>query len=519
MMMTGPINIQPVKTQAVAKAVKFPAAVGGLNKRDGKADMPVTDANILDNVIPRPNYVELRRGYESYATGMTGEVRTFMDWAGPAGVSKAFAVNAGSIYDISTPGPVGVADVTMLNSSDFQFINFATAGGNFLFATSGADAPLNYNGTVWATTPAITGVTAAGLIFPTKWKNRIWLVEKNTTDAWYLPVNSIGGAATKLPLGPQFKMGGYLVAIGTFSGDTGNGPDDFISFISSRGEIAVYQGTDPSSTTTFSIVGTYTVAPPVSGHRMLLNVGGDLAIITIEGVVSMKLAMGTERSVQGTQAAITNKIQDLFNQYARDYKNNYGWQGQIYPKGSYVLFNVPFSTTQYVQLVMNTDTGSWCRFINQNSVCWGLFNDDLYFGGTNGVVYKADSSRQDNGALITFDYQSAWSDFGAKGLVKLFQEGVSLITTNGSPSVLQAMNVDFVDQEPAGTLNPTAMGDSLWGSAQWGIGTWGGDTSLYEWFSIGNIGTWGAIRIKGIGNGVSLQINAFTITLEGGAFH
>jgi hypothetical protein len=46
----------------------FPAAVGGLNRRDGKAQMPVEDANILTNVIPYPTYCAVRNGYGEYAS-------------------------------------------------------------------------------------------------------------------------------------------------------------------------------------------------------------------------------------------------------------------------------------------------------------------------------------------------------------------------------------------------------------------------------------------------------------------
>jgi hypothetical protein len=215
MMMSGPIGIQPQNDVQVAVPKNFPAAVGGLNRRDGLADMSDIDALILDNVIPRPNWVELRNGYTSFATGMPESVRSLMEWAGPS-TRKLFAVSDDSFYDISTGGAVGAPDVTGLNSSDWQWINFSTSGGNFLFAVSGSDDPQNYNGTAWATTPAITGVTAADLIYVAQWKSRLWFVEKNSKRAWYLPVNSIGGAATQLDLGPQFKMGGYLVGIGIF---------------------------------------------------------------------------------------------------------------------------------------------------------------------------------------------------------------------------------------------------------------------------------------------------------------
>jgi len=504
-------------TGQVITGFNYPAAVGGLNRRDAKAAMPIEDANILDNLIPRPNWVELRRGHESYATGMTGQIRTLMEWAGPSS-RKFFAVNGGNIYDITNSGAVGAADVSGLNTSDWQHINMATSGGNFLLAVSGSDSPRNYNGTAWATTPAITGsgLTASDLIDLTLWKSRVILVERNTKNAWYLPVNSIGGSASKIDLGPQFKRGGYLLTVNTFSYDAGNGPDDYLAFISDLGEVAVYQGTDPSTAQTFSLVGKFELGTPI-GRRCTKKVGGDLAVITVDGVVSLIKMMQLDRSA-AQRAAITNKIQQLFNEYARDYRANFGWQCEVYPKASLALFNVPFSTTQQVQLVMNTDTGSWCRFTGWNGTCLGLYNDELYFGGNNGVVYKADSTLQDNGGIIPFDYQGAYTNFGIKGRFKIFQLIKSLIVSSGSPSLLQAMNTDFADVEPTGTLSPSAPQSSVWGTAQWGTGVWSGDNAFFQPASVGAIGEYGAVRIKGAANGISLQFNAFTVDFTAGGF-
>lgn len=512
----GTVGLTGEDPAGSAKQFKMPAAVGGLNKRDSLADMPETDANILINMFPRPNYVELRRGYESYATGIAGAVETLMEWGGPAS-KKFFAAASTVIYDITSSG-VASSSLTGQTNARWQYVNFTTSGGNFLLCVNGSDSPVNYNGSSWSTSPAITGsgLTASNLIGVTAWKSRLWFVEKNTTNAWYLPVNSIGGAASKLDLGSQFEMGGYLEAIGTASGNAGDGVDEYLVFMSSVGEIVVYQGTDPSQASTFSRVARFVVGAPI-GRRCMINVAGDLAIITLDGVISLIKAMGLDRSAI-QQAAITNKIQNLFNQYAYDYSSNFGWQGQIYPRGSCVLFNVPFSSTQYVQLVMNTNTGSWCQYENMNGSCWGMYNDDIYFG-VDGIVYKADTTRQDNGGNISFDYQSAWSDYGSSGNVKLFQEGVSLINSNGSPALLQAFNVDFETTDPTGTLNPTAPPTSTWDSGLWDSAKWGGTNAFYQWFSIGAIGTWGAIRIKGAASGISLQINAYTITADIGGAH
>lgn len=490
------------------QTLTFPAAVGGLNKRDGKADMPITDANILTNIIPYPTSCKVRGGYESYATGMSGSIETLMEWAGNSS-RKFFAANGEYVYNISSSGAVGAADISGLTNARWQYVNFATSGGNFLVMVNGADAPRNYDGTTWATTPAITGPTAADLIHIWVWKSRLWFVEKNSRSAWYLPVNSIGGAATELDLGGQFQRGGYLMAGGRFSYDAGSGPDDYLVFISDQGEVLVYQGTDPSSSTTFSLVGRFIVGSPI-GRRCMLQVGGDLAIITVDGIVSLIKSMPVDRSAIQA-AAITNKIQDLFNEYARDYRSNFGWQGQIYPLNSYVLFNIPFSSTEYRQLVMNTETGSWCEFQNQNSVCWGMYNDRIYFGGTDGIVYVADSGAQDNGGIINFDYQGAFNNFGAKSRKKFFHLIRSLILSNGSPVILQTMNVDFSNVEPTGTLNPVAPASSTWDTAEWDDGMWGGQNSSYQWASVGQIGAWGTPRIKGALNGVTLEFNSFEI--------
>lgn len=511
-----------IQTQALGadpggptKGYRFPAAVGGLNRRDAKAAMPETDANILINIEPKPNYCQVRRGYESYATGMSGSIESLLEWAGPSS-RKFFAANGGNIYDISSAGAVGAADLTGQTNNRWNGVNFTTSGGHFLIMFNGDDAPQNYNGTAWATTPAITGsgLTASNLVYPFSWKSRLFIVEKNSTNVWYLPVNSIGGTATKIDFGPQLQKGGNIVAGGSVSGDAGDGVDDFLSVVSDQGEVLIYQGTDPSSANTFQRKGRYIFGAPI-GRRCLLNVAGDLALISIDGVVSVLQGMQLERSALKSRA-ITNKIQDLFNEYARDYRDNFGWQGQIYPRNSAVYFNIPISSTEYRQLVMNTETGSWSEFQNMNGSCFGLYNDDIYFGGTDGVVYKADSTLQDNGGIINFDYQSAFSNFKNPGHQKLFQLMRPLLVTNGAPAILLGMNVEFSDADPTGTLAPTTPGSSLWGSALWGEGLWGGPTTFFDWYSVGQIGEWGAVRMKGALNGISLQINAFTIEGEGG---
>lgn len=494
-----------------ARGFSVPPSVGGLNARDELANMDERDALILENFFPEPSYLVLRKGYAVHATGMTGTIESLMEWHGP-GNRKLKAAVGSAIYDVSSAGAVGVAEVTGLANARFQTVNFTTPGGTFLMICNGADSMRSYDGTTWAT-PAITVATSSTFIYPVSFKNRLWFVQKDTTVAWYLPTNSIAGAATSFDLGPLFKLGGKLVAIGTMSQDAGDGPDDYLCFVSSRGEIIIYQGTDPSSATTWAIVGSYRVGLPI-GQRPLIDVGGDLAIISTDGVISIVKMMQLDRSVAET-AAITSKIQNIFNVLTQTYGGNFGWQGIVYPKSTAVYFNVPMSATRYVQYVMNTITGSWCSYTNMNGACWGLLGDDLYFGGTDGIVYKADTGYFDNNGPITANLKTAWNYFKSKGQNKFFTLYRPVLQTNGAPSITMAMNTDFNDIAPTGPITIGGVGNSLWNSAIWSAGTWGGDQTLSViWETPQAVGYCGSIRLRAISLGQNLIINSFDVQAQ-----
>lgn len=521
-MMLLPDSSIPLRNNAgmasTAKGFSVPPSVGGLNARDELANMDERDALILDNLFAEPTYLTIRRGHVEHATGLPeADVKTIMSWEGPSS-RKMFAATNGAIYDVTDAGAVGSADVSSLNANDWQFINFATSGGNFLLAVNGSDDPLNYSGSAWSTSPAITasGLTASNLINITAHKERVWLIEKNTLNAWYLPSSSIGGTAVKYPLGSVFKLGGSLKAVGTMSQDAGDGADDFLCFLTDRGELAIYQGTDPSSANTWGIVGRYRVGVPI-GNRCMLDVGGDLAITTTDGILSVVKMMQLDRSAS-ENASITNKIQNLFSAAVRDYSSLFGWQGITYPRGNWALFNIPQSGTRSQQYVMNTITGAWCRFLDFNAICWGLLGDDIYFGKGDGVIYKADTGYSDNGGPITASLQTAWNYFKSRGQNKFFTMARPIIGTNGTPSVFMEMNVDFQDVDPTSSLEISGSDTGQWGSLVWGEWVWSGDSTYTDlWQSPGVIGYCGSMRMSIQVEGQTFVLNSFDVqALVGG---
>ncbi len=136
----------PAPQRRTAVTASVPAPLGGWNARDSLAEMNPMDAVTLENWFPTPSDVTLRKGYTKHSTGISGQVDTVMNYAGSTG-QKLFAAAGSRIYNVDTSTATEV--VTGLNSDRFQYVNFATAGGQFLVACNGVDPVQIYNGTYW----------------------------------------------------------------------------------------------------------------------------------------------------------------------------------------------------------------------------------------------------------------------------------------------------------------------------------------------------------------------------------
>lgn len=526
----------------VAQGASIPPPIEGWDASTPLAAMPPSRAVKLENWFPQLSWVELRKGFITYATtGQTDPIETVASYQGAAS-DGLFAAANDTIYDVTGGGP-GSASKTGMTNARFQFCNFAGTGGNFLYMVNGADTPTYFDGVSW-TDAVITGsgISATDFITVTPHKGRLWFSINESSDAAYLAADAVAGTATKFPVGGNWSMGGFLMAIGSWSLDGGNGPDDYIAFFSSRGQVSVYTGTNPASD--FSLVGTYYIGAPI-GRRCLTKVGADLAVICIDGVVPLSKALIFERAAV-TKVSLTERIQRVMNQSARDYKDNFGWQLISYPRGVRAILNVPVvENQQQEQYVMNTLSGAWCRFTGMNANCWELFNDDIYFGGNDGVVLKADQGSLDRNAAIVADMETAFNYFKSRGMQKRFTMVRPLLTTDQQVQPGLAFNVDFKEDAPIVTPPTVATIGSLWDVADWDQSLWaGGIISSTVWNSVTGIGYCASVRMvvnlssSSVLSGavwgearwgfntwfiespatVTLQVNGFDVLYEKGAF-
>lgn len=503
------------------KTVSVPAPVGGLNARDSLAEMPPTDAVKMDNWDANTTNISLRLGAQNQATGLPGWVETLMAYNSPSGVNKLFAASGGNIYDVTSAGAVGGALVTGNSSNRWNYTTIGTPGGYFLLAVNGTDYAQVYNGSTWQQVTAvssplsITGVATNTLSYVCQWKQRMYMIQNNTLGFWYLGVSSIGGAANYFDISAQFKLGGYLVAIAPWSAGSASSPQDYIAFISSQGEIVVYQGFDPTLVGLFSLAARFRVGTPV-GSRPVTQIGDDIGIVSTDGLFLLREAMSTNQS--DPRSAMSYKIEQTLNQDAGTYGTNFGWQVICWPTGSKIIVNVPVSTNslQY-QYVYNTISRAWSRYTGWNAACFEVFQGNIYYGGKN-IVAQCFTSNSDFGVAITGDVKPAFSYFKSPGQNKQWTLARPVFGADDAFSTAYTLNYNFSDNAPSYQLSySSSTTKPIWNSAVWNTSSWtAGLQTFTRFYAVSGIGYNASLRIQATSSKANLALYSIDYVMKPG---
>lgn len=504
---------RPLRRGQKSRTVSVSSPVKGWNARDPIAEMDPAFAIQLDNWFCTPFDVTVRQGSSNWSTGMPSSVDTIASYSPPSGNLILFAASGANIYNVTNPGVVGAPVVTGKNSSQWQFENFGTPGGNFLYMVNGVDAPIMFDGTTWSV-PAITGVTPQNLINVSAAKARLWFIEKNTLKAWYLPVLSIAGAASAIDFSGLVDLGGYLVSMQSWTLDAGYGMDDYVAFVTSEGQVLIYKGTDPSSASTWALIGIYTLGSPI-GRRCMQKYAGDVILISRDGLAPLSKSLMSSRV--NSKETLTDNIQHVVSNYVTSYAANFGWECCLFPDENMLILNVPSDSTHSYQLVMNTISGAWSRFTDWNARTIQLHGDKIFFGTSDGRVLQAWSTFSDNGVAISFEAQQAFNYFGRHTQIKHLKMLRPILSTDGSPALLLGVNTDYDTSSPSGTpsFSPTAI--ALWDVATWDDYAWGGDLQIKkDWQTASALGFCMAAHLKGSTQDIRLRWSATDYLIEDG---
>jgi len=507
---------RPLRRNAKAATASVPAPIGGWNARDALSEMDEKDAVTLENFWPLPSDVMLRKGHSQFATGLGSQVQSLMGYnSGTA--SKLFAAAGTSFYDVSAGGAVGAASVTGLTNAWWESVNVSTAGGNFMLCVNGSDKLRGYTGSAWYAdgdgTHDITGVDTATCIQINLFKYRIWLIQKDTLKAWYLPTSAIAGAAAVVDLQAVARKGGYLMAMGNWTVDAGAGVDDHAVFITSEGEIIVYKGSDPASANTWALVGVWDMGAPI-GRRCMMKFAGDLLVMTQDGLLPLSGALQSSRV--NPRVALTDKIQFAVSEAATNYGATQGWELEYYAKANMLILNVPVSVDAQEQYVMNTITKSWANFTGWNANCWTMFNDEPYFG-SDGFVGKAWDTYADNGSNINGTASQAYNYFGATGMLKQWTMVRPIMLSSGTPSINASLNIDFDETASTAPLSFSPSTYGAWDSGLWDTALWGGDLSVIKnWQGVNGIGYAASITLRMATQGIDTRWVSTDFVMERG---
>lgn len=491
--------VASLRRQQLARTKNLPAPIGGWNARDSIAAMPESDAVILTNLFPNTTGVALRNGSVNWATGLGNQVNALMPYNPSSGTRKLFAAAGGSVFDATSSGAVGAPVIGSLTSDKWISVNFATSAGPFLCMVNGVDGYYVYNGTTWqsvtsTSTPiVITGVNPQLLSHVELFATRLFFIERGSLHAWYLPVDQLGGAAAMFDFSPIFTRGGSLVAMGVWTVDGGYGMQDYACWVTSEGEVAIYQGTDPTQAATWTKVGTYQLGVPL-GNKCFQKFGGDLLYIGKDGLGPISKLLTSSRV--NIESELTYKIQGAISTATDSFSGNYGWQILLHPLQNQLYLNVPMGLGQQQQFVMNTITGSWCNFTGWAANCWERSNDVIYYGG-NGVVVQAwTNAMDDNGAQINGEGLQAFSYLDSTQL-KQISMARPIIQATGNPGILLGLNVDYDTSAPTGLPSFTQPSAALWDQGRWDIAVWGTDQAIKkDWEWVSGVGYAAAMHMK-----------------------
>lgn len=493
------------------RTISRAAPVGGLNFRDPFAAMPPGDARKLTNVIPDVGGLRVRGGFKEWATNFADDlpVRSIHAYASQTYVTgspgstittvpgKLFAATDDGLYDITdkTDAPaISQALAGTDRAGECHSTMLTNSAGAYLLVCSEVDGYIHYNGTVWDTTPGVTGVSEGDLVYPLVWKRRACFVERDSTSMWYLGTDLIAGAASEFDFGPLFKHGGYLSYLASWTIDAGEGIDDMLVAVSSSGDVLVYRGTNPSSD--FALVGSWFIGQIPVGRRGHCQYGGDLLLLSLDGLMPVSfVTRGGSGLLQASNKEYSSKIRAALNTDMRSSLGNVGWGMFLHPTERILVVNIPdYSGVSEKQYVMSTTANSWCEFSNIPMLSFCLSYGYAFAGTEDGRVLQLFTGHQDDvlydgtgGADITSIIQPAFEYFDAPVESKAVLMIRPLFISYTTPTVEVGISLDFNGTVYGLTdvMYPEVSEGALWDIGLWDSGLWSDEISqFYEWMDV-----------------------------------
>ena len=407
--------------------------------------------------------------------------------------------------------------ITGCTPADYNGTYVITVTGTTTFTYQLATIPAT-NATIVGTYTVlgITGADSSTFAHVNLFKNRLYYTQKDSLRVYYLGVNAIAGAASVLDFGGIARNGGYIQAMGTWTIDAGQGVDDYAVFVTSMGEVIVYNGTDPSDATTWALKGVWQLGQTFN-RRCFYKFAGDLLLLTQDGLVPLASALQSSRL--DPRINLTDKIYYAVSQAATDFYDLFGWQINYFASQNMLILNIPTDVGNE-QYVMHTITKSWARFTGINSYCYEVHGKAGMYFGSDGYVGNFYDGYSDAGANILATAQQAYSYFDALGQLKRFTLVRPILQTyNGVPTVLCGLSVDYDTQPQINQIsfNPSIVNIGKWDISLWDKANWGGGLVVTKlWQGVSAVGFSGSVNMNVASSGIEFHWVSTDYVMERG---
>jgi hypothetical protein len=485
------------KAQQKGETITFPAPIRGKVSNENLASAQPLGAKVLVNAFPTQTGLRVRGGSRKIAT-LDGPVLSMFTYVSGS-AAKHFAASQAKVYDVSSvadPSVVPPADISGQSAGYYSAVQFSTVGGEFLYIANGSDKLQLYNGTSWqaidgASSPSITGVTTSTLSHVWAYRNRLFFIQSGSMYAWCLPVNSLGGAATQISLAGVFQNGGSLLTGGAWSMDAGDGIDDRCVFISNQGEVAVYEGADPGDPNDWRLQGRYDITP-VLGKRALMPVGGDLLILTEDGIVPISQVVSKDPAALSL-AAVSRNIEPDWRREVMA-RGGKPWEFIKFPRYNMGIVSLPVTTTAPpLCFVVNLETGAWADYTGWDTNCLVLHNKWAYFGTSDGKVMQAEIGGNDDGQIYTVQIAAQFDHLKSPGQTKTVRMARETWLASRDFNSRVSVSVNYQTVFPAAPNSaPDGGALDLWDVGKWDQAKWdaalANRTARVQWRSIGRTG-------------------------------
>lgn len=520
-MIGGPTKAVGIAQQRNHQVARFPAPAGGMDVRHALGAEDLNICVYTYNLVPYEFGLRVREGFREWAIDATDGsgvgVHTLIpyDSTQELGVGdKLFAVTNEGIWDVTAVGqpPVLMLGFTIqiVSAGYGTYAHYVDdSGDDILFYADSENGLFSYDPATatWAQASGINGPVIADIKFIVAHKQRIWLVEKSSTKAWYLANGSTSGQATEFFFGSKFRHGGTLEGLFNWTVDGGAGLDDNLVAVSHAGDVLVYQGSDPTSAD-WELRGAYFIGEIPDTPRFGTEHGGELFLLSAYGVSSLNdILQGVDSNLireDSDSSSIAYKIGGLLRERMKQSITQKGWDISLIPSEGGLLISVPrYNNEKYIQFYYNFATQAWGLWRDVPMSCFSEYQDRVYFGTADNRICSMDVdvdeqkltpvNPPENGVDIDFSILTTFSSLGAPAVYKRPKLIRPDFVSNQPPQHSSMARFDFNTDEGTNFQFslPVTVSQGLWDLGNWDAAIWGSARGS-TFPSIG--GSWGTGR-------------------------